>query len=196
MASPKRGGFYIGIGVYLMLAMGLLLLPLQWVCSVICAALWHEFCHYAAIRLCGARPISWRIGSGGMEMAISDLPQWQELICALAGPLGGFMTLAVMRFFPRFTLCCVAHGIYNLLPVYPLDGGRALRCAGSLLFGVKGKKIADVLSTVCVIFLLLLGGFAASVWKLGCIALFPGILLGIRSGLIKFPCKPMHKRVQ
>ena len=196
MASHKNRGIHIGVGVYLLLALGLLLLPLQWVCAVVCAALWHEFCHYAAIRLCGARPMSWRIGSGGMEMAISGLPQWQELVCALAGPLGGFLTLAVMRFFPRFVFCCVAHGIYNLLPVYPLDGGRVLRCTGSLLLGVRGERIANALSAACVFGLVILGGYVAAGWKMGFICLSPGIVLGIRSGIIKIPCKARFKRVQ
>lgn len=196
MASLKRNQIHICNGVYLLLAMGLLLLPLQWVCAVILASLWHELCHYAAFRICGARPESWKIGSNGMEMAISDLTPRQEFFCALAGPLGGLLTIGVMRVFPRFSLCCIAHAIYNLLPVYPLDGGRALRCAGSLLIGVKGRKVTDTLSCICVLLLLVLGCYAAIIWKLGCIALLPGILLSFRSGLIKIPCKPVHKRVQ
>jgi len=196
MASHNSSQIRIGNGVFIMLAMGLLLLPLQWVCAVILASLWHELCHYAAIRICGVRPKSWKIGASGMEMAISDLSPRQELLCALAGPLGGLLTIGVIRILPRFSLCCIVHAIYNLLPIYPLDGGRAVRCAGSLLLGVKGRKIADVLSAACVFLSLALGCYTAIVWKLGCIALLPGILLSFRSGFIKIPCKPRHKRVQ
>lgn len=196
MESRESLHIHTGAGLYFLLAFALLLLPLQWICAVVFAALWHELCHYAAIRFCGVKPQSWRIGSRGMEMAIPIMPQWQELVCALAGPLGGLATLGILRIFPRFALCCVAHSLYNLLPVYPLDGGRVVRCTASLLFGEKGRTFAEILSFICVVAVVILGCYATFVWKLGWVALLPGTLLGVKSGIIKIPCKAVRKGVQ
>ncbi|MEI3065466.1 MAG: site-2 protease family protein [Oscillospiraceae bacterium] len=54
----------------------------------------------------------------------------QELLAALAGPLVNLVCGALfgMRS-PAFAAYSLMLGIYNLLPVWPLDGGRAVRCA-------------------------------------------------------------------
>lgn len=72
----------------------------------------------------------------------------RELLCVLAGPAVSFSLLALARFFPRIAICGLVQGIYNLLPIYPLDGGKALRCMVSLLrkhrlrlFSRSGGKI-------------------------------------------------------
>lgn len=50
----------------------------------------------------------------------------REVLCALAGPLGGFLLLFLLHSAPRIALCAFVQSVCNLIPVYPLDGGRAL----------------------------------------------------------------------
>ena len=52
----------------------------------------------------------------------------KTLICVLAGPIGSLLLLLYIRWIPRIAFCALVQTIYNLLPIYPLDGGRAIRC--------------------------------------------------------------------
>ena len=111
----------------------LLTVPLHWLLSSLAAACFHELCHYAALRLMGGKILSLQIQANGTTMEIVPLPTEKELLCALAGPMGSILLLSMVRFFPRVALCAGIQGVFNLLPLYPLDGGRAIRCGLRLL---------------------------------------------------------------
>lgn len=116
------GGLILG-------ALLLLVIPLQWFISALLAAAFHEFCHYVAVSICRGHVYVLHISHSGAKMESSPLSPGQELFCALAGPAGSFFLLIFFRSFPRLALCALIQGIFNLLPLYPLDGGRAFRCA-------------------------------------------------------------------
>ena len=61
-------------------------------------------------------------------METSPMTPGREALCALAGPLGSFLLLLLARHFPEAAVCGIVQGGYNLIPIYPLDGGRILRC--------------------------------------------------------------------
>lgn len=111
------------------LALTLLVLPLPWVAAAVLAAAVHELCHYLAIAALGGQVGRIAVGSGGAAMELGCLSPVRELLAAAAGPVGSLSLMLMGRFFPRMALCGLVQGLFNLLPIYPLDGGRILRRA-------------------------------------------------------------------
>ena len=118
----------------------ILMLPLNWVLAVFMAALIHELCHFAVLRILRVPVFAMRIGGRGAAMETGSMTQFQELLCTLAGPVGSFMLLLLVRIFPRLAICGLIQGIYNLIPLYPMDGGRIARCAIAVLRGKSHCK--------------------------------------------------------
>ena len=121
----------VDVSACLMGAFLLLTLPLNWLLSALAVAAFHELCHGAAILLLGGRIWGVRISAGGAVMETEPLSSGKELVCALAGPAGSLLLVLTFRIFPRVAVCALVQGAFNLLPVFPLDGGRALRCAAA-----------------------------------------------------------------
>ena len=105
----------------------LLLLPIKWIFAALVAAAFHEGCHILAVWLCGGNIATLSIGDRGAVLQAGSLSAGKSIICSLAGPLGSLFLLLFLRFIPRIALCALVQGIYNLLPIYPLDGGRVLQ---------------------------------------------------------------------
>lgn len=119
----------MGIDGWACLAGALLLLtvPLQWLAAALTAAAVHELCHVLAIRLTGGKIHGFHIGLRGAVLDTSPMGDRQEFFCALAGPIGSFLLTFLFRRFPRLALCGFVQGFFNLLPLWPMDGGRILR---------------------------------------------------------------------
>ena len=109
-------------------ALMLLTLPLAWLASAFLAAVFHELCHIIAIMLTGGKIQGIHMGMGGIVIETGILSNGQELICALAGPAGSLFLLFFVRWIPRIGVCALVQALFNLMPVYPMDGGRVLRC--------------------------------------------------------------------
>lgn len=175
----------------------LLTLPLRWLMAAVFAAGVHEICHVLAVRLCGGRIFRIQIGPAGAALETDSLSFPREMLCALAGPAGSLLLLFLGKWFPEAAICGAVQGIYNLLPVYPLDGGRALRCfLGMVLPGKEGERVA--LLTGRVVSAVLLGILAYLLIRLHAwflTAFLLAVLLG-GAALRKIACKPAHLAVQ
>lgn len=179
------------------LALLLLVLPLRWIVSVICAAAVHECCHILAIRLCGGRINGFRVGQSGAVLDTAMLTRRQELFCSLAGPAGSAILVLTANVFPRLAVCALFHGLYNLVPVYPMDGGRALCCAAALLFGeYRAEAICLWVMRLLCIGLSLAGIYAAFVLHLGVFPLLLAEIVVCKAYLRKYSCKDPLWRVQ
>lgn len=133
--------------VCLWAAFALLVFPLRWLLAWLLAAAVHEGFHILAIFACGGKIRGMRIGLGGAVIEIAPMSPGRELICALAGPGGGLLLLSVARWMPLTALWGLIQSVWNLLPVYPLDGGRILRCLLRITLGEeRGESMSRVLS--------------------------------------------------
>jgi Zn-dependent protease len=148
----------------------------HWVFPLIGVLLLHEFGHYAAMRLFGYRdvrmffiPFLGAAVSGEKHAA----PAWQQAIVLLMGPLPGIVVGVLLSILnpawltaPAAFLLIVING-FNLLPIYPLDGGRLL----NMLFLSRQPFWEALFLVVSGIGLALLGWLNGS-WLLGVIAVF------------------------
>lgn len=173
-------------------ALLLLTLPLNWVLGAALAAVFHELCHIGAITLTGNKLRGVSVGIGGARISTEFESPGHELLCAMAGPAGSFLLLLLYRHFPRLALCGGVQGIFNLIPIYPMDGGRILACM--LEIWVPGKKNRIMQGTEVFVLLLLL---AAGLYFSHMFFVASGVILLLcRLFLRKIPCKPGKIKVQ
>ncbi len=175
--------------VYLFAAASLLVLPLRWLGAFLIAYATHELSHLVVILVQGIRITYFDVGLTGARISIEPMTSFRELLCAAAGPLGSLLLLFFLRIYPELAFCGLIHGLFNLLPFYPLDGGRILRSFCMIAvpeyaeyIEMTAKIVVIFLVTVAVIYLIWL--FPR--WKV-IIVLCLGMIL--RPVFRKFPCK-------
>ena len=172
--------------LYFYLALLIILIPLNWLLAAVISIVVHELFHIAAIRCFGCRIYDIRIGLDGAQISTQPMSLWLELICALSGPFGGLLLLLLARWFPLIALCSGFHTLYNLLPVYPQDGGRALRCGARLLLPEKwANGICAVAEWSCLAGIGVLGIYGTFFLKAGIFPLIFSILFLYRSYRMK-----------
>ena len=117
--------------------------------TVLGAAAVHELGHWLALGLLGARVTRLRLTVFGVEMetAWDRLSYGAELIAVLSGPAANLLWGLVLASLGKTWFTAAgAHlvlCIFNLLPVRPLDGGRALELAVTWAAGPEmGERIA------------------------------------------------------
>lgn len=132
------------------------------------SALWHELWHIIVVHLLGGGTRSLTLNGYGISLKTDQLSYRQEAIVALAGPLSSlfaFFAFAVTAHFFIFTENTVfltfsnlAVFAVNILPIYPLDGGRALHCF--LCMRLNITNAGTVTKIISVIFLLPMAAFS------------------------------------
>ena len=127
----------------------------------------HELGHLLVGAALGGRPRWLSLSAVGLELNMeypAGLSYGRELAVALAGPAVNLVTGGICAQFGNYLLAGVSFGLglFNLMPVLPLDGGRALWCVLSALFGAQtGERAADGAAGVLVGLLAGIGAAAA-----------------------------------
>lgn len=114
---------------------------------VLGATVTHELGHWLALRLLGAEVLEMRVGVLGAVLRTDGgrLSYGGELAAVLAGPGANLLgALALTALGPGWETAAGAQlvlGAFNLLPVRPLDGGRALHLVSAWLLGPRAGEL-------------------------------------------------------
>ena len=171
-------------------AMAVMVLPIQWVFGWMGAAAIHELFHCLALRAVGCKVLTVRVRPNGTQIETDVDTNKRQILCALAGPLGGFLLLLFVKFCPCLAICGCFQSLYNLIPIYPLDGGRALLSALEYRCGKeKASIIASRTANVFLLALLVICFYALLFLRLGILPLFFALSVLFKNKKVKFTCK-------
>ena len=199
---PERG-LHISAGFWLLLAVGTMAAPLPLTAAVLLAAALHEGGHLIALRLFRVPVEGLRLTAFGAVIharGARRLSYGRELLVTLAGPAANlFLAPPLAALSAHFAWewgfllagANVLLGAYNLLPIPPLDGGRALYLAVAYCFGPAAGETAEaVVGFFCAAALTALGAYLTAVYG-GALFLLAalGLLFGAarQFGLAKIP---------
>lgn len=136
----------------------------------------HELAHAAVLLLLGGRIESVRLSFAQVELRTGLLSDHMELWSTAAGPginlLCGWL---FRRWMPAFAAVSLLLALFNLLPVWPLDGGRLLRTLLRMRWGAAGVDASQTLGLLFGLGLLAGAVFAARRWDAG---VWPAVTAG------------------
>lgn len=185
----KRRRFSLEVrpGAVVLLSGLYFLLPLRWCARLALTVTVHELGHVAALILCGVQVCGLRMEGCGLVLRCTPTEgALRTVTAALAGPAAGTGLFCILRGL-GYIACAELSLLFscvNLLPVLPLDGGRALYAALSALAGERAaERTLDVLGLVLPVALMVLGlalfargfGLAAGVFGAWLALLQPGM---------------------
>ena len=140
----------------------------------VCAMVLHELAHASAMLACGGKIRRLTLRFADLHMEAAGLGYRQEFLAALAGPLMNLACGAAFRVrWPAFAAYSLILGLYNLLPVWPLDGGRMMGCLLLERLPPASAERVNMIIGACVCGALLLAGAfwsivrRAGLWPLG-----------------------------
>lgn len=125
----------------------------------------HESGHVAALLLFGGRVKFLRLSAFGMVMVPSSnrLSLYQESFFVLAGPMVNLfialilLPFSAIAFWNQISALSLLLGLFNLLPVSALDGGKALWYFLQMYF--REETVTKAVRIISIVTLFLLGAF-------------------------------------
>lgn len=181
---------------FFLAALLILILPLDWLLAVVSAALVHELCHILALCLLGGKIRSIHIQPSGCIIESSRIGEGAQFFSILAGPLGSFVLLFLCRTAPRMAICGFFQGMYNLLPVLPLDGGRMLRLVLYAVCPEHAEKAMAVVAFGACVVITFGSAWLTAADSAGLFPLIFSMIWNIKYLPRKIPCKPWGIGVQ
>lgn len=144
----------------------------------------HEAAHLTALALFRRPVLGLTLSAGGAKIETEALTLRQEALSAAAGPLINLLSGALtLRCVPAFSAVSLGLAAVNLLPLYPLDGGRILRAA--LLSRLPPERTERILRLAVWLTCstLMVGACWLTVWRqAGLWPIFAALVLLCRAG--------------
>lgn len=144
----------------------------------------HEAAHLTALALFRRPVLGLTLSAGGAKIETEALTLRQEALSAAAGPLVNLLSGALtLRCVPAFSTVSLGLAAVNLLPLYPLDGGRILRAA--LLSRLPPERTERILRLAVWLTCstLMVGACWLTVWRqAGLWPIFAALVLLCRAG--------------
>lgn len=170
--------FEVGIDFVILIAVLYLLDTKNILIFGLFAAVIHEIGHILAVWMCGGYIENIQISAFGANIELTAYPMLsyqREIVIAIGGPLLGLLSAIVFASIGG-EACYILAGlnliltVFNLLPAYPLDGGRVLKYVGLLflredyvvILCMIGNIISALIMLVLCLFVNLKLGFSLS----------------------------------
>lgn len=181
---------------YIAAAWMLLILPVGWVLSACTAALVHEICHILVLTCFGGRVRRICVSLRGCVIDAEPMGDLSAVLSILAGPAGSFMLVLFRAVAPQIAVCGLLQGLYNLMPVLPLDGGRVLSLILHRLCPERADRILDWTAAAAGAAVLLAAIYLQICRNTGMMPLMLALVFNIRLRAGKIPCKLPRIKVQ
>lgn len=187
MRRKKCVSFTISGGAVLLMGVLYFLLKPVELAALLGAAAVHELGHLAALALLGAEIQSISMEACGLNIRCAALDSaFEKCFAALAGPAAGVGLFFILRGVghPLAAELSLWLSIINLLPVLPLDGGRALQAVlEHSCSDYAAYRVLEVLGFVLPLILMVLGLIVLRAGYGAALVAFGGWILLLQPGI-------------
>ena len=166
--------FRIDLKIFLFLLLYFLTNQVQTYIVIILFAIIHELGHLIAGLILGMKPEKIELMPYGLSVSFKLIPKdynkqiyngnllsVKKIIVAFAGPITNLIIIVIVsNLFPNLVIIYanLLLMIFNLLPIYPLDGGRIIKQILHIIFGKKeAEKYMNNISFITLIFITFIG---------------------------------------
>lgn len=173
----------IDLKIFIVVLIFLLTRQLEIYCVIMLFAILHELGHLVMGVILGFKPRKIEILPVGVsacfymnlnnynkKIECANLLALKKIIIAISGPITNFIIALLCGFFEvsLFNISTdfivfsnLLIGLFNLIPIYPLDGGRIIKGILHIIIGLKDShKYTNILSNVTIIFLTIISSIA------------------------------------